>query len=147
MWRHISVLALVIMCMAACDDTPRLTIQAYADQCAAIRRNEADPSTLSVGWQWHDWLFNHVDAFEQLNPPSELADYHRTYIDIMSVFRDEASLFVPQGMVQSELVAGLLRHTQTEDPKLHRAYAALSDDIRQILHDAGCRSLGAEATD
>lgn len=118
-----------------------MTVQDYADQCAAIGRDEADPATFSRWWQWQDWLFEHVDAFEQLNPPEELAEYHRVYIDIMSVFRDRMSTLNPRGIAQSELMAGLLRHTQSEDTKLRKSYLALSDDIKQTLLDSKCRKL------
>ena len=142
MRKWFAVLALVVVGCTACDDTPPLTVQAYADQCAIIRRDEADPATFSLWWQWHDWLFNHVDAFEQLNPPDELADYHRRYIDVMSVFRDLTSIWHPDHIVSHrEILVWELRWTQTKEPRLHKAYAALSDDIRQILHDAGCREL------
>ena len=56
------------------------------------------------------------------------------------------STLKPLGIAQSELTAGLLKHTQSVDPKLRKYNLALSDDIKQTLLDSKCRKLFSVGT-
>ena len=140
MRKLVVVLALIVLCIAACEDTPPLTVQAYADQCAAIARGQGDPRTFDDVSEWRAWVEGQIRDFDRLNPPDELADFHDAYIDVLSRHWRFTSDQRASNASHDRLVmmAWLKYLRRASDDEIIDVYDALPDDTKDILKESMC---------
>lgn len=139
MRKLVVALVLIFLCCAACEDTPPLTVQAYAEQCAAIWSDQRDPAAFVTWGEWHTWVENQIGAFHRLNPPAELADYHDVYIESLVALRTIIPGSRPNGLSdQPFMMAGLIKIRHAWHVLLRDDYNALPYETKRILEDIGC---------
>ena len=131
------ILTVVPLLAAACGGADRLTIEQYAEFCAAGIASAAEliePENVT----WGDLVQLGEPSIERLrstNPPEELATFHRLSLKALEFVVEEASQHPPEELA-NPLAFGL--DAIRIATQLRRAVEDLPDDARRVLHEAGC---------
>lgn len=135
--RSLMLIALLPTLAAACGSGDRLTVEQYADFCAAGVASAAEliePENTT----WGDLVEIGEPSIERLrsvNPPDQLATFHRISLKTLEFVVEEARDHPPEERA-NPLAFGL--DAIRIATQLRRAIEDLPDDERRVLHEATC---------
>ena len=130
-------MALLPLLTTACGPGDRLTVDQYAAFCAAGIASASDliePDNVT----WGDLVQLGEPSIERLrsvNPPEELATFHRVSLKALEFVVEEARKHPPEELA-NPLAFGL--DAIRIATQLRRAVEDLPDEVRRVLHEAGC---------
>jgi len=120
----------------ACGESPTLTVQEFADECAALA-SENRESNLDT---WGDYVAvgdRMLRAYSDMSVLEELEDFRAHQVSLANAVKDIAETKEPDAKAS---ILELLAVFAISEEEFKEIKANLSEDTRQILVDVGCIS-------